>query len=61
MTKLNWWRSTKLYGRQTVDHRHEHDIPDKADRWLAAVNKDKKIIRHRPRERHTFSGSTQAS
>jgi hypothetical protein len=61
MTKLNWWRATKLYRRPTVDFRYEHDIPDKADRWLAAVERRQAQQRQRPRVRLTFGGSTQVS
>jgi hypothetical protein len=61
MTKLNWWRATKLYRRPTLDWRYEHDIPDRAERWLAAVERRLGQRRPRPRERRGFSGSTQAS
>jgi hypothetical protein len=62
MAKLNWWRAGKLYRRPTLDWRYEHDIPDKADRWLAAVERQQAQRRQvRPRERRSFSGSTQAS
>jgi hypothetical protein len=61
MTKLNWWRANKLYRRGTVDLRYENDLPDRADRWLAAVARNQAQRRQRPRERRSFSGSTQAS
>jgi hypothetical protein len=34
MSKLNWWRSQKLYGRRVIDHRFENELPDAAERWL---------------------------
>lgn len=58
--KLNWWRANKLYRRGAVDLRYEHDVPDRADRWLAAVERRQAQRRQRPRERRSFSGSTQA-
>jgi len=60
MSKLNWWRANKLYRRGTVDLRYEHDVPDRADRWLAAVERRQLQWRTRPRGRRSF-GSTQAS
>jgi hypothetical protein len=35
MTKMNWNRAAKLYGRRTLDRRFENEIPDRAQRWLA--------------------------
>jgi len=35
MTKMNWNRAAKLYGRRTLDHRFENEILDRAERWLA--------------------------
>ncbi len=61
MAKLNWWRATKLHRRPTLDHRYENDIPDRADRWLAAVDRRQAQRRQRPRERRSFTSSTQAS
>jgi hypothetical protein len=61
MSKLNWWRAGKLYRRPTLDWRYEHDIPDRADRWLAAVERQQAQRRQRPRERRSFSGSSQSS
>jgi hypothetical protein len=60
MAKLNWWRATKLYRRPTLDHRFENDTPDRADRWLVAVERRQAQRRQRPRERRSFI-STQAS
>ena len=28
------WRRAQLYGRRTLDHRYENDVPDAAERWL---------------------------
>jgi hypothetical protein len=47
--KMNW-RRAHLHGRPTLDYRYEHDIPDRAARWLAAVDR---------RERRSF-GVTRA-
>jgi hypothetical protein len=59
--KLNWWRAGKLYGRQTLDKRYEGDIPDRADKWLAAVERrQSKNRRPRPRERRNVC-SVQSS
>jgi len=57
--KLNWERERKLYRRRTLDHRWENDVPDRADRWLAAVEHRRLQQRRRRRERRSFS-STQA-
>lgn len=35
MTKMNHYRASKVYGRQTLDWRYENLVPDRADRWLA--------------------------
>jgi hypothetical protein len=55
------WRRAHLHGRPTLDYRHEHDLPDRADRWLAAVERRRAQRQQRPRERRSFSGSPQAS
>lgn len=31
------WRRARLHGRPTLDHRDEHDVPDRAEHWLRAV------------------------
>jgi len=37
MTKMNWSRASKLYGRRgTLDFRFENEVPDRAARWLRA-------------------------
>ena len=41
MTKLNWERANKLYGRRTLDHRWENDVPDRAQKWLQAVERNR--------------------
>src|SRR6516164_7885987 len=33
MARMNW-RRAQLYGRRTLDHRYENDVPDAAERWL---------------------------
>ena len=33
MVKMNW-RRAQFYGRRTLDHRYENDVPDAAERWL---------------------------
>jgi hypothetical protein len=37
MTGRMDWRRARLHGRPTTDYRHEHDVPDRADKWLLAV------------------------
>jgi len=51
MTKMNWSRASKLYGRRTVDHRFENDVPDRADKWLQTVER-------RQRERRSLTASS---
>ena len=60
MGRMNWWKATKLYGRLTVDYRYEHDLPDRADRWLSSVDRRQPQRRQHHRERRSFS-PTQAS
>jgi hypothetical protein len=45
----------------TLDHRYEHDIPDWADRWLAAVERNRLQRRQRYRERRSFSSTAASS
>ena len=33
MVKMNW-RRAQFYGRRTLDHRFENEMPDAAERWL---------------------------
>jgi hypothetical protein len=33
------WDKARLAGRPTLDHRHEFDAPDRAARWLRAVER----------------------
>jgi hypothetical protein len=35
---MNWARA-RLHGRPTLDKRYEFDVPDRADRWLRAVER----------------------
>jgi hypothetical protein len=58
--KMNWHRA-HLHGKPSLDYRYENDIPDRAARWLAAVERRQAQRRQRPGERRSFSGSTQAS
>jgi hypothetical protein len=55
------WRKAHLHGRPTLDFRREHDVPDGAARWLAAVERRQAQRRQRPRERRSVCVSTQAS
>jgi hypothetical protein len=59
MAKLDW-RRAQLYGRPSLDHRYENDVPDRADRWLAAAERRQMQRRRRPWERRSFS-ATQVS
>jgi hypothetical protein len=61
MTGRMNWRKAHLVGRPTLDFRREHAFPDKAERWLRAVERRQAQRRQRPRERRAFSGSMQAS
>jgi len=31
------WRRVRLHGRPSLDHRFDLDVPDRADKWLRAV------------------------
>jgi hypothetical protein len=55
------WQKVRFVGRPTLDFRREHEVPDRAARWLAAVERRQAQRRQRPRERRAFSISTQAS
>ena len=33
------WRRARLHGRPSLDHRFENDVPDRADKWLRAVER----------------------
>lgn len=37
MSRRMDWRKAQLYGRRTLDYRHELDVPDRAAKWLRAV------------------------
>jgi hypothetical protein len=59
MAKMNHWRSSKLYRKQVLDWRYEHFVPDRAEKWLRAVERS---MRERPRYREQRSfGLTQPS
>ena len=47
MSRRMDWRRARLHGRPTLDHRYEHDVPDRADRWL-------RVVERRQRERRTY-------
>src|SRR5262245_8892836 len=49
MAKLDW-RRARLFGRQTLDHRFENGLPDRAEKWLQAVQRNQAQRRQRPRE-----------
>jgi hypothetical protein len=38
MAKMNW-RRAQLYGRPTLDKRFEFDAPDRAAKWLRAIER----------------------
>jgi hypothetical protein len=38
MVKLNW-RRAQLLSKPGLDFRREHDVPDRAERWLRAVER----------------------
>ena len=40
MAKMNYWRAGKLYRRSSLDIRYENDVPDRAERWLRAVERN---------------------
>ena len=58
--RMNWWRANKLYRRGAVDLRYEHDIPDRAERWLTAVERRQAQRRQRPREFNSTQVSSEA-
>jgi hypothetical protein len=49
-----------LWGKPTLDYRHEHDVPDRADRWLRAAERNQLQRRQRFRERRVSFSSTQS-
>src|SRR5262249_24545630 len=49
------WRRARLPGKPSLDHRWENDIPDRADRWLKAVE------RNRQQRRFTTTASSSSS
>jgi len=49
--KMNWSRAGKLYRRMTTDFRYESDVPDRAQRWIDAVERNR-----RARQRNKQSG-----
>jgi hypothetical protein len=42
--RMNWARA-RLHGRRTTDHRYEHELPDRAQRWLEAVERNRRARR----------------
>jgi hypothetical protein len=50
MTGKMDWRRARLYGRPTLDKRYELDMPDRADKWIAAVERNQAQRRQRQRE-----------
>jgi hypothetical protein len=61
MSKQMDWRRARLHGRPSLDIRYEHDIRDRADRWLAAVERRQQAQRPHPRERQGFSVTQPSS
>jgi hypothetical protein len=56
------WDKCRLRGKPTLDYRHEHEVPDRADRWLAAVDQRQALRRQaRPRERRNFAPTQPSS
>jgi len=52
------WRRARLAGRPSLDHRHEHDVPDRAERWLRAVARRRRERRNITLYRSTTAGSS---
>jgi hypothetical protein len=56
--RMNWAKA-RLRGRPTTDYRHEYDTPDRAERWLDAVDRRRREL---PRNRvATIRQSTVAN
>ena len=53
MAKMNHWRAGQLYRKSTLDWRWETLVPDRAGRWLRAVERNQ-------RERRTVTASSSA-
>ena len=51
MTGKMDWRRARLHGRPTLDKRYEFDVPDRAEKWIAAVERNQSQRRQRQRER----------
>jgi hypothetical protein len=60
MVKMNHWRASKLYRKPTLDWRYECDVPDRAEKWLRAVERRQLQRPQHHRGRRSF-GATQAS
>jgi hypothetical protein len=54
------WRRARLHGRPSLDHRYENDVPDRAQRWLDAVERRQRE-RPRHRERRVSFSSMRSS
>jgi hypothetical protein len=63
MTGKMDWRRARLYGRPTLDKRYELDVPDRAEKWLQAVqrNQRQRRIYAPPRRRTITLTSSEAS
>jgi hypothetical protein len=46
--RMRWEKVNKTYRKPTLDYRHEFDIPDRAARWLAAVERNQAQRRSLP-------------
>src|SRR5262245_8828693 len=42
MSKRMDWRKARLAGRRSLDHRYEFETPDRAERWLKAVERQQR-------------------
>jgi hypothetical protein len=62
MSKRLDWTKARFVGKPYLDYRREFEFPDRAARWIAAAERNQAQRRQaRPRERRSFSSSTQAS
>ena len=60
MTGKMDWRRARLHGRRTLDFRREHDIPDRAERWLTAVDPQSRLgTGRRQQERRRNTGPSR--
>jgi hypothetical protein len=55
------WRRARLHGRRTLDYRFENELPDRATRWLQAVERNQRERRSIEPSRRTKIGITANS